>query len=261
MKESLTLKEIANSKIYTLSDSELQGYHQEFNQEGVLVLPDFVEASVLERMVDEALALEQVAYHNTLVGTAYLQPPDEQFPEDHPKRRQFSTALAVLAYDQIPQDSALRSLYHSVEFKRALEIVTGFSKLFEYNCPLGKINIAVMAEGDHLRWHFDQSEFVVSVVLRQADQGGEFEYVPNTRDKDSPNYVEVQKILEGDRSRVKSLRMPPGSLVLFRGMNTLHRVSPIHGNNARLVALLGYVLDPGATSTDHLRMIRYGRTE
>lgn len=258
---ALDLKDIINSAMYSLSEQALEEYRDIFDQEGVLVLPDFIGIAALEAMVQEAQSLEPLAYHNSLLGTAYLQPPDLNFPEDHPKRKQFSTALAVLAYDQIPPDSAIRSLYHCAEFTKALEKVTGFSKLFEYQCPLGKINIAVMREGDHLRWHFDQSEFVVSVVLQQAEEGGEFEYVPNTRDTNSPNYEGVSKILEGDRSDVKSLLMPPGSLVLFRGMNTLHRVSTIHGSRSRLVALLGYVLDPQATSTDHLRMIRYGRTQ
>jgi hypothetical protein len=41
----------------------------------------------------------------------------------------------------------------------------------------------------------------------------------------------------------------------------LHRVAPIHGNTARLVALFGYDTKPGTMSSDLLKAVRYGRTE
>ena len=50
------------------------------------------------------------------------------------------------------------------------------------------------------------------------------------------------------------------TLLVFAGRYSLHRVSPIAGSTARLVALLGYDTKPGTMSSDLLKEVRYGRT-
>jgi hypothetical protein len=54
--------------------------------------------------------------------------------------------------------------------------------------------------------------------------------------------------------------MQPGSLLLFRGRNSLHRVTPVRGAQARIVALLAFDAKPGTDSTAELKLARYGRT-
>jgi hypothetical protein len=54
--------------------------------------------------------------------------------------------------------------------------------------------------------------------------------------------------------------MTPGTLLIFEGRYSLHRVSPVHGPTARHVGLLAYDTKPGTTGSDLLRMDRYGRT-
>ena len=39
-------------------------------------------------------------------------------------------------------------------------------------------------------------------------------------------YDDVAAVLGGDRSRVRTLPMTPGTLLVFEGRNSLHRVSP-----------------------------------
>jgi hypothetical protein len=58
---------------------------------------------------------------------------------------------------------------------------------------------------------------------------------------------------------VMRLPMTPGTLLIFAGRHSLHRVSPIAGRTERLVALLGYDTKPGTRSTPHLQRKRYGR--
>ena len=53
--------------------------------------------------------------------------------------------------------------------------------------------------------------------------------------------------------------MTPGTLMLFEGRHTLHRVSPIGGGRPRYVGLFGYDRKPGTCSSELLRLIRYGR--
>ena len=53
--------------------------------------------------------------------------------------------------------------------------------------------------------------------------------------------------------------MTPGTLMLFEGRHTLHRVSTIGGARPRYVGLFGYDRKPGTCSSELLRLIRYGR--
>jgi hypothetical protein len=53
--------------------------------------------------------------------------------------------------------------------------------------------------------------------------------------------------------------MTPGTLLLFEGRNSIHRVTPIRGRITRLVALLAYDTRSGTRSSKLLQRARYGR--
>ena len=56
--------------------------------------------------------------------------------------------------------------------------------------------------------------------------------------------------------------MTPGTLLIFEGRHSIHRVSPIsRATTTRLVGLLGYDTRPGTMSSELLKLVRYGRTE
>jgi hypothetical protein len=80
-----------------------------------------------------------------------------------------------------------------------------------------------------------------------------------TRGPDDERYDDVTAILAGDESRVVTVPMTPGTLMLFEGRHTLHRVSDIGGTRPRNVGLFGYDRKPGTCSSELLRLIRYGR--
>ena len=60
-------------------------------------------------------------------------------------------------------------------------------------------------------------------------------------------------------ARVRTIAMNPGTLLIFEGRNSLHRVSPISGPRLRHVGLLAYDTRPGTTGSELLRMSRYGQ--
>jgi hypothetical protein len=132
-------------------------------------------------------------------------------------------------------------------------------RLYRYDDPLGALNLAVMEAGDQLWWHFDQTDFVVSLALQSSERGGAFEYVPRIRTADDERYDDVAALLRGADDAVVRLPMEPGTLVLFQGRFSIHRVTPIAGDVPRLVALLAYDTKPGTCSSELLRAFRYGR--
>ena len=72
------------------------------------------------------------------------------------------------------------------------------------------------------------------------------------------NYDAVGELLDGQRTP-EVLSMDPGALVLFRGRNSIHRVSPNESDTTRMLAVLAYNTEPGIALSENARMTFYGR--
>lgn len=232
----------------------------QLSADGCCELPGFLTPEATERMVKESETLVGVSHHARGPITPYLEIPDMTLPETHPRRTFGLSSLAAIAYDLFPADHALRRLYEWDGLVRFLEACLGVPRLHRYADPMSALNVAVMKEGDELYWHFDQCDFVSSIALRDASEGGDFEYAPNIRSAGDERYDTVRALLGGSREHVRHVPMTPGTFLLFRGRYSIHRVTPCHGPVSRLVALLAYDERDEVMGTDLLRMARYGRT-
>ena len=67
-------------------------------------------------------------------------------------------------------------------------------------------------------------------MIQKPEKGGVFEYCPNIREPGNENFEEVKKVLDGDRARVRQLKLEPGDLQIFKGRFTMHRVTRVKGN-------------------------------
>ncbi len=228
---------------------------------GACEIAGFVRADALSCFVDDARALAPLAFRSGGPGTVYLDFPDESFPPEHPRQWLGNYGVGAVAYDLFPMSSPIRRLYEWDELRRFVAAILGLDEIFPYADPLGALNLAVMDDGDELQWHFDQTDFVVSLALQDADEGGDFEVAPRIRTADDEHYDDVAAVLDGRSERVVTLPMTPGTLLVFAGRHSLHRVSPISGATPRLVALFGYDTRQGTMSSELLKAVRYGRTE
>lgn len=168
--------------------------------------------------------------------------------------------MGAVGYDLIPATSPLRMFYEWPPLTRLLATLLARGPLYPYADPFGALNLAVMGAGDQLQWHFDQTDFVVSLAIQTASSGGDFEVAPRIRSAEDEHYDEVSAVLSGDHSAVVTLPMTPGTLLVFEGRYSLHRVSPIDGPVLRHVGLLAYDTKEGTMGSDLLRQDRYGRT-
>ncbi len=228
---------------------------------GAAELPGFVAAPGVAALVQDARSLAPRAHHSAGEGTAYLEIPDFDLPGDHPRLHVAPYAVGAVGYDVIPRTSPLRRLF---EWDPLLELIAAIldrGPLYRYADPFGALNLAVMGEGDRLQWHFDQTDFVVSLAIQSAEHGGDFEVVPRIRSGTDERYDAVARLLAGDTTDVVTLAMTPGTLLIFEGRHSIHRVSPVVGGTLRHVGLLAYDTKPGTTGSDLLRMDRYGRTD
>src|SRR5262245_1877529 len=225
---------------------------------GMAVLPGFLKPAVLGSLVAECDALAPLGHFSEVLGTPYIDVPDLTLPEGHPRRTLRRTALTAVAYDRFSGSSGLRALYEWDPLMEFVRVLLGRERLFRYADPLGALNLAVMGEGDELAWHFDQTDFVVSLALQSSEAGGEFECVPNIRSDSDERYDAVAAVLRGEEKPL-TVPMTPGTLMLFEGRRSIHRVSPVRGARPRYVALLAYDTKPGTDSSPLLKRVRYGR--
>jgi hypothetical protein len=259
---------LVDLECYPLSDPESERYRASVDEarlqlraNGAAEIPGFVSPAGVAELVRDADALAPRAHRSGGQGTAYLAFPDFSLPPEHPRLQFADYAVRAVAYDITPRDSPLRRLFEWDPLKDLVADVLERGPIFRYADPFGALNLAVMGEGDQLQWHFDQTDFVVSLAIQSADSGGDFEVVPRIRSADDERYADVTAVLAGDRSRVETLPMTPGTLLIFEGRHSLHRVSPVAGSRWRHVGLLAYDTEPGTMGSDLLRADRYGRTE
>lgn len=227
---------------------------------GVLVLEDFIRPEALAAMAAESAAGLPQAYFCTQSHSVYLTPDDPAFPADHPANRKVESSKGCICDDVIAADSPLRSLYDAPAFRDFVKRTTGQDALHPYADPLSSINIHYAGRGQELGWHFDNSSFAITLLIQKPDAGSRFEYVKDLRDAGAGemNYAGVADLLDG-RTEPTVLTMEPGTLVLFRGRNSIHRVSPNESDRMRMLAVLAYNAEPGVALSENARMTFYGR--
>lgn len=250
-----------NTPRYNLNDQALiASCFTQIATQGVCVLPDFLTIEAVEILRQQSDALAPQAFRSASRATPYLGPADESFPIGHPRNTITLSSVEVVAYDQFATDDGLRALYEWDPLLDFIRQCLGLDELFRYADPFGALNLAVMRAGDSLGWHFDMTDFVVSIAIQSSSIGGHFENAQQIRSMDEPNYVNVQNVMNGQSpDLVRTEPMTPGTLMLFNGRWSMHRVTTIEGDVPRYVALLAYDTKPGTDSTDTLKMSRYGR--
>jgi hypothetical protein len=256
------IAELVDLERYPLGDRELVASCQrELQEEGALKLDGFLRADAVERMVAEATGLASRGYPNDATHNAYFDDEiDESLPEDHPRRIRVRSAQKAVAMDLLPPDFAPRAIYESGELTRFVAAVLGKDVLYRSADPLDGCNMTVYEHGDELGWHFDQSEFSVTLMIQRSERGGDFEYAPMIRTPGDERYDDVRDVLLGRSDRVRQLLSEPGTLAFFRGRYSLHRVPPVEGGTPRMNSVLTYSVEPGHKLSAMAQQLYYGRT-
>ena len=228
---------------------------------GACDLPGFLRSEVMAAAVESALSVRGSAYRTEQThDVEFSGHPAESLAADDPRRVRIRSAKAGTAFDDIPADSPVRSLYESPELLRFVGAALEIDPLFRSDDPLGALNYMYYGTGDELGWHFDNADFVVTLLLQAAEAGGTFEFSPMLRTGDDRNDAGVRALLAGDRDGVRTMSGDPGTLALFRGRWSPHRVTPIEGAQLRMNAVLSYARTPGHRLGSETYRLFYGRT-
>ncbi len=232
---------------------------RELADDGAFVLDGFVRATAIGRILPAVDAIEEHAFHATKHHNVYLRADDLAFAPDHARNAKQVTTSATVGYDHTRTIDDLDGLYRSAAMRRFVADALGHDELFVYEDALAPVSVLFYRPGTQLGWHFDNSTFTVTLMLREADSGAAFEYVPFVLEGDDLAFDRVTSIVDGDRADVRSLQQSGGTLVLFQGSRTLHRVTEVTGPTTRLLATLSYSPQPGARLTSVTQQTFYGR--
>ena len=249
--------------LHPIDDTSYQHRERtEFTKSGALVLREFFTPAFVSRVVAESADRHTEAFYANSTHNVYLTPNDTQFADDHAINRQVVSSKGLIADDQVPEDSPLRDVYEDKQFQEFLCALLEVEAVYPYADQLSSINVHYAPRGRELGWHFDNSSFAVTTLLQAPTSGGVFEYVPNVRDSDVGEmaFDQVDAVLDGAEN-VLRLSFDPGDLVLFRGRNALHRVTPTEGSVTRVLAVFAYNDKPGVGLSKSALETFYGRTK
>lgn len=227
---------------------------------GLCNLETFLRPDAIGKALQQVTAeLANHAFTHQRRHNIYFSPMASELPSDHPALMEFETTNHTICSDQIP-DSVLVELYLWPSFVEFLALIMDKPSLYVMDDLLARVNVMAYRDGEALNWHFDRSEFTVTLLLQSPEQGGEFLYRNGLRDDSDPNYDGIGKFLLDDQAKVSTLALSPGTLNVFRGKNTLHRVSPVQGSRERIMTVFSYYEEPGVGFSAAERIGFYGRS-
>jgi hypothetical protein len=251
---------------------------------GCASFPGFFTAEATAAAASEAVSKAPDAFVTNSVHNAWQLPDDDPaYPSDHVRNLRMRTHVASIACDELALDGPLRRLYAYDPFVDFIRAVTSREALFRLADPLGACSINVFRTSWHHAWHFDESEYTTTLCLQQAEQGGDFEFTVPLRTSLSDLAIPAVAALISQRSEHKVLlakgasgSMPtvppvppvatapfePGTLQVFAGRYSLHRVTPIGEGTTRdrMVAVLCFATRPGVINSPSVQTMFWGRS-
>lgn len=238
----------------------VENCQQVMARDGLFNLDGFLRHDAVQNIVYQlAPILKDKAFIHARRHNIYFKKSVEGLKDNHPALRQFETSNRTICADQMGAALVIR-LYEWPPFARFLAAVMGKPALFTMDDPLARVNVMGYGAGQALNWHFDRSEFTTTLLLQAPAEGGLFEYDKDLRSDTDPNFGGVADLLEGRRKPVE-MPLSAGTLNVFKGKNTAHRVTPVSGDKDRIIAVFSYFDRPGVVFSEEERVGFYGRPD
>lgn len=232
---------------------------RQFREIGACSLPGFVKSEAIATLAGEIEPLAPNAFYNTQQHNVYFKADDPSLPEDHPARHKLRTAQHTIAYDQIPPTAGIHQVYNWARLREFIAMVLGKQQIFLQADPLAALNVMIMNEGGELGWHYDRADFATTILLQRPEAGGVYEFVSHLRSQGNENYEGLAQVMSGVHPGIVSRAGQAGTLTLFAGHYSPHRVTPVQGKLPRIVAVLSYVNEPDVVFSESARIRFYGR--
>jgi predicted 2-oxoglutarate/Fe(II)-dependent dioxygenase YbiX len=229
-------------------------------RDGMFNLEGLVRAAALPRIVAEVRpVMDTLSFTHTREHNIYFMKTVPGLPDDHPALVKTKTTNHTVCADQIPH-SIVAHIYEWAPMILFLAATMEKQALYPMRDWLARMNVMAYRDGEALNWHFDRSEYTTTLLLQSAEEGGDFVYRSDLRTADGPNYEGVARLMRGEDPEVKTLKLSAGSLNVFKGKNTAHKVSTVKGSRERMIAVFTYYEKPGVMFSREEQLGFYGRT-
>ena len=248
---------------------------ESLEKDGCCRLQNFILPAAVLRMQVECGSLVGAALGNQYGRSVncWYSKGDSSLPQAHPLNVHFAREFGVIRDDMIGENDVVRQVYNNLHLIRFVADILGVPSLYQSRDSYQALTVNVMTNGEHLHWHFDCNECAVTLGIQEPEGGGELEFVPNIG---RHNYESIAEIFEEDNARNRaqhssttdclthllptrdfasgpltaspksgriqrhSYQTTAGTLIFFRGYNSLHRVCEVKGSTPRLVAALQF---------------------
>lgn len=268
MSSELNCSQIINHDRYPIGEYDnplrtaaIEQVRAELAEDGCAVVREFFSPAGLEALLDEASTRKEKAYFSPKKQcNVYLNDGDDNFPENHPVNIFIPRTNGFITADNFGEETASHRLYHWEPLKRFLQECLGKDELHIYEDPVSNMIVNVGQPGQQFNWHFDTNEFTITMLLKPAQSGGIFEYVPGLRNSQDECYDDVMDVLQGDRSRVRQLKLNAGDLQFFLGRFSLHQVTENTGDTDRLLLIMSFAETAGMIGSKERVQNLYGKT-
>jgi len=244
-----------NDKFFASADL----YSKRLKEEGILVFSEFITKNVLKEMNNEANSVKPNAFKRSSEYNVYVQPTDLNYPMNSARNRIMKTTKKCVPNDLITDESFLMKIYNSSKIQKFFCSLLGVSNIYPYSDDLSSVNINYYEPGDALGWHFDNSDFTITLLIKNCTKGGVYEYFTDMRHKEdgSENFELVENILDN--------KIPPsiqqaneGDLMIFKGNKSLHRVTDVL-DGERILVTFNYNNQKGLSLSEQSRKTFFGR--
>ena len=246
---------------------------------GAAIFPQILTEEALQSCIHDAQAQEDTAFTTDDVHTAYLCPVNPNVSPRSIQNFEMKTQVASIAFDELGTESTLADFYRQPALRELVARVVGKQEIYLSEDPLGCCSINVFRPGYHHSFHFDESEFSTTLMLQEASDrsSGLFQYTNPLRESphDMALSLVAATIQTYDETVVsdhpfdeQSEVIPPlhtldfqaGTLSIFAGSKSLHRVTRVHGTCSRLVAVLTFASVPGFRNSAAVQKLFWGRS-
>jgi len=233
----------------------------DLTEDGCSVLSNFLSVEGLDTITNEAEERKSQAYYaESKLCNVYLANGNPDEADDHPQNIFLERTNGFITADLLGKGTYSHMLYHWQPLREFLTICLSKKKLYIYEDPVSNMIVNLCKPAQIFNWHFDTNEFTITFLLKGAESGGYFEYIPNLRTKSDECFDEVKKVLNGDCSRVKRLNLNAGDLQFFLGRFSLHRVTHNTGSTDRLLLIQSFTEMPGIIGNPQRVKDLYGKT-
>ena len=256
---------------------------------GAVTFPEFISPSALSSILNDCCEAEEGAFTTDDEHTPHQLGVDPNFrPPNSVRNFQMRTQVASIAYDELPKESKLVSLYRNPTLLALVSAITGGDngeKLYLSEDPIGACTVNVFRPSYAHSFHFDESEFSTTIMIREANMGGSglFQYTPPLRKSGDDLALEavgrtIRTYCNAEEDGYKNIEFPegaandcecpplhtldfaPGTLSIFSGSRSLHRVTEVRGDVSRLTAVLTFSKTPGFRNSKAVQEMFWGRS-